>query len=53
MARKAMVFFLTLCCMLLGWAALAMGEKLEGREPCRQQTRLVQTDKGESPRLLS
>ena len=31
MARKAMVFFLTLCCLMLGWAALAMGEKLDGQ----------------------
>ena len=53
MARKAMVFFLALCCMLLGWAALAMGEKLDGREPCRPQARLVQLDQGESLRLQS
>ena len=50
MARKAMVFFLALCCMLLGWAALAMGEKLDGREPCQPRTRLIQVDQGESPR---
>ena len=32
MVRRAMIFFLTLCCLLLGWAALAMGEKLDGLE---------------------
>lgn len=30
MARRAMAFFLTMCMLLLGWAAMAMGEKLEG-----------------------
>ena len=49
MVRRAMIFFLTLCCLLLGWAALAMGEKLDGLEPGAPSPQAGSFWEGEAP----